>query len=106
MAFVECKKDIIGILLILRSVCAQNKGSVKVDEEYQNLITLHSALGYKQKKSVNNTTFGKEVLNRYEAGSRSNLFFQNMPRRCTIPHDSPKFFKKFLRIEWKIIPSS
>jgi hypothetical protein len=28
-----------------------------------------------------------------QAGSLSNLLFQNMPRRCAIPRDSPKFFK-------------
>ena len=67
MASVEIAKDLIGLLLILRSVCAQNKGSVKVDEEYQNLNTLHAAIGYRQKKSVNNTTFGEDLLNRYES---------------------------------------
>jgi hypothetical protein len=67
MTVVENNKDLIGFLLILRSVCAQNKGSVKVDEEYQNLGTLHAALAYRQKKSVNNTTFGEDVLNRYES---------------------------------------
>jgi hypothetical protein len=66
MALVETEKNLVGLLLILRSVCAQNKGSVKVDKEYQNLITLHSALAYKQKKSINNTTFGEDVLNQYE----------------------------------------
>jgi hypothetical protein len=67
MTLVENNKDLIGLLLILRSICAQNKGSVKVDEEYQNLNTLHAALGYRQKKSVNNTTFGEDLLNRYES---------------------------------------
>jgi hypothetical protein len=67
MALVESKKDLVGLLLIIRSICAQNKGSVKVDEEYQNLVTLHSALVYRQKKSVNNTTFGEDVLNHYES---------------------------------------
>jgi hypothetical protein len=37
MKTVEGSKDLIGLLLILRSVCAANKGSVKVDDEYQNL---------------------------------------------------------------------
>jgi hypothetical protein len=68
MTLVESNKDLIGLLLILRSICAQNKGSVKVDEEYQNLSTLHAAIGYRQKKSVNNTTFGEDVLNQqYES---------------------------------------
>jgi hypothetical protein len=67
MSLVESKKDLIGLLLILRSVCAQNKGSVKVDKEYQNLNTLHQALGYRQNNTVNNTTYGEDVLNRYES---------------------------------------
>jgi hypothetical protein len=32
MALVESNKDLVSFLLILRSICAQNKGSVKVDE--------------------------------------------------------------------------
>jgi hypothetical protein len=34
MTLVESNKDLVGFLLVLRSVCAQNKGSVKVDDEY------------------------------------------------------------------------
>ena len=41
MPLVESEKNLIGLLLILKSVCAQNKGSVVVDGEYQNLNTLH-----------------------------------------------------------------
>ena len=67
MALVETKKDLVGFLLILRSVCTQNKGSVKVDEEYQNLVTLHQALSFRQNKKTNNTTFGENVLSRYES---------------------------------------
>jgi hypothetical protein len=67
MALVESNKDLVGFLLILRSICAQNKGSVKVDEEYQNLITLHQALSFRQNKKTNNTTFGENVLSRYES---------------------------------------
>jgi hypothetical protein len=67
MALVESNKNLVGLLLILRSICAQNKGSVKVDEEFQNLNTLHSAIAYLQKKGYNNTTFGEEVLSRYES---------------------------------------
>jgi hypothetical protein len=62
MKTVEGDKDLIGLLLILRSVCAANKGSVKVDDEYQKLNTLHQAIGYKQNKTVSNTTFGEDVL--------------------------------------------
>jgi hypothetical protein len=67
MALVEINKDLVGFLLILRSICAQNKGSVKVDEEYQNLVTLHQALAFRQNKKTNNTTFGENVLSRYES---------------------------------------
>jgi hypothetical protein len=40
---------------------------VKADEEYQNLITLHQALSFRQNKKTNNTTFGKNALSRYES---------------------------------------
>jgi hypothetical protein len=59
MTLVESNKDLVGFLLVLRSVCAQNKGSVKVDEEYQNLITLHQAISLRQNKKTSNTTFGE-----------------------------------------------
>jgi hypothetical protein len=41
MAVVESNKDLVGFLLILQSVYAQNNGAVKVDEEYQNLGIEH-----------------------------------------------------------------
>jgi hypothetical protein len=65
MVAIESNKDLVGLLLVLRSVCAQNNGAVKVDEEYQNLTTLHSAVGYKQKKNVSDTKFADEVADRY-----------------------------------------
>jgi hypothetical protein len=65
MALVESTGDLIGLLLVLRSVCAQNNGAVKVDEEYQNLGTLHSAVAYKQKKNVSNSKYADEVADRY-----------------------------------------
>jgi hypothetical protein len=65
MAAVEANKDLVGLLLIVRSVCAQNNGAVKVDEEFQNLCTLHSALGYKQKKAVSDVKFADQVADRY-----------------------------------------
>jgi hypothetical protein len=51
MYMAESNKDLVLLLLILRSVCAQNHGTVKVDEEFKNLCTLHS----------------DEVLDRYES---------------------------------------
>jgi hypothetical protein len=65
MAKVESNKDLVGFLLILRSVCAQNNGAVKVDEEYQNLGTLHSACGFKQAGGVSNAKFADQVIDRY-----------------------------------------
>jgi hypothetical protein len=67
MTLVESNKDLVGFLLILRLVCAQNKGSVKADEEYQNLITLHQAISLRQNKKTSNTTFNENVLSRYES---------------------------------------
>jgi hypothetical protein len=67
MALVKSTGDLIGLLLILRSVCAQNNGAVKVDEEFQNLNTLHSAVGFKQQKNISNAKFAKQVVDRYES---------------------------------------
>jgi hypothetical protein len=61
MAMVKSDKDLVGFLQILRSVCAQNNSAVKVDKEYQNLGTLQSACGYKQRKSISNAKFADEV---------------------------------------------
>jgi hypothetical protein len=65
MALIESDKDLVGLLLVLRAVCAQDDGSVKVDKEYHNLSTLHSALGYRQKPTDNNHKFAKAVKDRY-----------------------------------------
>jgi hypothetical protein len=51
MALVKSKKDLVGFLLILRSICAQNNNTVKVDEEYQNLHTLIMQLSDSNRKS-------------------------------------------------------
>jgi hypothetical protein len=48
MYVAESDKNLILLLLILQSVCAQNHGTVKVEEECKNLCTLHSAVGFKQ----------------------------------------------------------
>jgi hypothetical protein len=67
MASIEKDKDLVQFLLVLRSVCAQNNGAVKVDQEYQNLITLHSAVGFKQENNISNAIFADEVTDRYES---------------------------------------
>jgi hypothetical protein len=60
-------KDLVLLLLVLRSVCAQNHGAVKVDEEFKNLGTLHSAVGFKQINTVADADYADEVLDRYES---------------------------------------
>jgi hypothetical protein len=67
MAIIESNKDLVGLLLVLRSVCAQDDGGVKVDREYHNLSTLHSVLGYQQKPIDNVHKFAKAVKDRYES---------------------------------------
>jgi hypothetical protein len=65
MALIESEKDLVGLLLVLRSVCAQDHGGVKVDKEYHNLSTVHSVMGYQQKPSDSNHAFAKAVADRY-----------------------------------------
>jgi hypothetical protein len=67
MAVAESNKDLILFLQVLRSVCAQNHGAVKVDEEYKNLCTLHSAVAYKQQKNVTDNDYADVVLDSYES---------------------------------------
>jgi hypothetical protein len=67
MASIEINKDPVGFLSVLRSVCAQNHGAIKVDQEYHNLSTLHSAIAYRQKKGTNDTKFADEVADRYDS---------------------------------------
>jgi hypothetical protein len=62
MALIETNIDLVQFLRVLRSVCAQNNGAVKVDTEFQNYVTLQFTVGYKQKKNVSNAEFSKEVL--------------------------------------------
>jgi hypothetical protein len=65
MALVESTKDLVGFFLILGSVCAQNNAAVNADQEYQNLHTLHAAVGFKQEMTVSNAKFANQVLDRY-----------------------------------------
>jgi hypothetical protein len=63
MAVIESNKDLVGLLLVLRAVCVQNNGAVKVDKEYQNLGTLHLAVGFRQKNTINDIKYADEVAN-------------------------------------------
>jgi hypothetical protein len=65
MALIESDKDLVGLLLVLRAVCAQDHGGIKVDNEYHNLSTLHSAIGYQQKNTNNDHKFAKAVADWY-----------------------------------------
>jgi hypothetical protein len=48
-------------------VCAQNNGAVKVDSEFQNLSTLQSAVGFRQKKNISNDKYDEEVTDRNDS---------------------------------------
>jgi hypothetical protein len=65
MDLVESTKDLVGFLLILRSVCEQNNAAVNADQEYQALHTLQAAVGFKQEKTVSNSKFANQVLDQY-----------------------------------------
>ena len=85
MALVETEKDLIGFLQILRSVCAQTNGIVKVDQEFQNLHTLHAAIAFKQVANVDDSTFSKQVQDRY----KSALDKFHLKRYCQLSRHPP-----------------
>jgi hypothetical protein len=99
MSNAERDKNLILLLLILRSVCAQNHGTVKVDEEYKNLCTLHSAVGFKQLKAVTDTDFADEVLDRYESAIFTCGKFiagQYIYDKVLTSYSTPMTFKEYL----------
>jgi hypothetical protein len=65
MALIKSNKDLVGLLLVTRAVCAQDHGGIKVDKEYHNLSTLHSAIGYQQKPTDNDNKFAKALADCY-----------------------------------------
>jgi hypothetical protein len=67
MVQIESNKDLVQFLCLLRSVCAQNNGAIKVDTEFQNLSTLQSAVGFRQKKNISNDKYAEEVADRYDS---------------------------------------
>jgi hypothetical protein len=99
MKTAEDNTDLVMLLLVLRSVCAQNHGAVKVDEEYHNLASVHSAAGFKQKKTVSNSAFADEVLDRYESAvftSGKFVFGQAVYDRVLSSQSSPMTFKQYI----------
>jgi hypothetical protein len=101
MTMAESNKDLVLLLLVLRSVCAQNHGAVKVDNEFHNLTTVHSAVGFKQKKSVNNAEFAKEVLDRYGSAiftSGKFVFGQAVYDKVLSNYTTPMTFKEYINL--------
>jgi hypothetical protein len=106
MASIEVNKDLVGFLLILRSVCAQNHGAIKVDQEYHNLSTLHSAIAYRQKKGTNDTKFADEVGDRYDSALFTSgqfaicgvLSYENVLKAYPSTSGSPLTFVEYLQL--------
>jgi hypothetical protein len=101
MSVAERNKDLILFLRVLRSVCAQNHGAVKVDEEFKNLCTLHSAVGYKQQKTVTDADYADEVLDRYESAIFTCGKFiggQSIYDKVLANYSIPMTFKEYLAL--------
>jgi hypothetical protein len=99
MAMAESNKDLILFLQVLRSVCAQNHGAVKVDEEFKNLCALHSAVAYRQQKNVTDTDYADEVLDRYESAVFTCGKFiggQHIYDKVLTNYSTPMTFKEYL----------
>jgi hypothetical protein len=65
----------VQFLLILRLVCAQNNSAMKVDVEYQNLITLHSALGFIYKLLFKSCRFAPQCLRKTKSQQSTRQLF-------------------------------
>jgi hypothetical protein len=99
MKIAEDTTDLVMLLLVLRSVCAQNHGAVKVDEEYHNLGSVHAAVCFRQKKSVSNAAYADEVLDRYESSiftSGKFVFGQAVYDSVLSDLPTPKTFKQYI----------
>jgi hypothetical protein len=99
MIVAERNKDLVLLLLVLRSVCAQNHGAVKVDEEFKNLGTLHSAVGFKQINTVADSDYADEVLDRYESAIFTCGKFicgQSIYDKVLKSYSTPMTFKEYL----------
>jgi hypothetical protein len=101
MTVAESEKDLVLLLLILRSVCAQNHGAVKVDEEYHNLASVQSAAGYKQKKNVSDAIYAEEVLDRYGSAvftCGKFVFGQAVYDKVLTKYTNPMTFKEYINL--------
>jgi hypothetical protein len=69
--------------------------------EYQNLTTLHSAIGFKQKKTISNSIFAEEVLDRYESAvftSGNFVFGQSVYDKVLSNYSIPLTFNEYLAL--------
>jgi hypothetical protein len=99
MSTAESDKDLVLLLLVLRLVCAQNHGTVKGNKEFKNLCTLHSAVGYKQQKTVTDADYADEVLDRYESAIFTCGKFiggQSIYDKVLSSYSTPMTFKEYL----------
>ena len=66
-AAIESAKDVVSFLELLQMICAQNRSGVTVFSDYETLFTVERATSYKQRNSVSNTEFAKEVGDMYNS---------------------------------------
>jgi hypothetical protein len=72
--------------------------AVKVDDEYQNLSNMHSAIGFRQKKSVSDSAFAEQVLDRYGSAiftSGKFTFGQSVYDKVLANHSTLMSFKEY-----------
>jgi hypothetical protein len=94
MVQIESNKDLVQFLCLLRSVCAQNNGAIKVDTEFQNLSTLQSAVGFRQKKNISNDRYAEEVADRYDSAifTCGNFALQSVYDKVLAKYSTPGRF--------------
>lgn len=99
MASVESDKDLIGFLLILQSMCAQNNGGMKVDEEYRNLITIQAAVSWRQDPKVDDATLADQIKDRYGSAIHTCgkfVFGQPVYNKVLANYCTPMTFKEYM----------
>ncbi|OEU15891.1 hypothetical protein FRACYDRAFT_240586 [Fragilariopsis cylindrus CCMP1102] len=99
MASVESDKDLIGFLLILQSMCAQNNGGMRVDEEYRNLITIQAAVSWRQDPKVDDATLADQIKDRYGSAIHTCgkfVFGQPVYNKVLANYCTPMTFKEYM----------
>jgi NurA-like 5'-3' nuclease len=64
---IEQNLDLVALLNMIEKVCNQNSAGNRVFMPANNLITIEKCLSYKQRDSVSNTEFAKEVNTMYKS---------------------------------------